>query len=144
MKKTIIFCSVIVFVGLLFTMYYTATFSKFNKSDWNHKQFNGTYDRRDDMLEDLLKNYHLKGMSVPQLRSLFGSRDAELFMINDTLKMEMIISRGNGWKPLTKSLVLYLDKDSIVTSWKIRKYRKKDLKEFKQLILRYKSTRQVQ
>ncbi len=133
MKKPIIICSVIVVVIVLFAGLYPRTYSKFNAHDWNHKHFRGTYDRRDDMLGDLLKNDRLKGMNVPQLRKLFGSRDAELFMAEDTLKMEMIISRESGWKPLTKILVLYLDKDSIVTSWKVRKYRRNTLKEWKQL-----------
>lgn len=121
MKKVLIICSAIAVTCLFIAALYSEKFTKFNKDDWNHRSFRGPYDRRYDMLDDLLKNYHLKGMKVYQLKELLGSSDVEVFTENDTLQIKMNVFTEQGWRPAkTKNLIVYLDKDSVVTSYKVK------------------------
>ncbi len=126
MKKALLICGIVVFFGLAFAMFYTPKYTKFNKADWNHKGFNHSYDRRDDMLTDLLMNVHLKGMHVNQLRKLFGPDEVEVIEKNDTLRITFnILNEIRPGALYTKDLILYLDQDSVVNSMKLKEQRKK-------------------
>ncbi|WP_300662370.1 hypothetical protein [Fluviicola sp.] len=101
---------------------------KFNKTDWNHRMSEGYYDKREAMLEDLLMNHPLKGKNIRQLRQLFGSDDLEVFKYDHQWMIQMNIITDYGWDidPVyTKDLFVYLDKDSVVTSLKVKEWHKK-------------------
>lgn len=101
---------------------------KFNKADWNHTVVEGHYDKRDPMLDDLLTNYHLKGKSLKQLRALLGSSDLMAYEAAGEIKIQMNIVTDYGWNidpQYTKDLFLYLNKDSVVTSFNVKEHQSK-------------------
>lgn len=105
----------------LITVVSSSCNEKFNKADWN--SFNGGYyDKREPILDDLLTNHNLKGKSIKQLRALLGPYDLEVNKCNRGLVIQMNIVTDFEWNidpQYTKDLFLYLNKDSIVTSFEV-------------------------
>ena len=121
MKKLLIVCVI------LFLTASCSSGKKFNKTDWNHRMSEGNYDQREAMLEDLLTNHPLKGKNIGELRALFGADDLEVFKYDHQLIIQMNILTDYGWDidPVyTKDLFLYLDQDSVVSSLKVKEWRK--------------------
>lgn len=109
----------------LITMVSCSCNEKFNKTDWNNKRSDGYYDKREPMLDDLLANHHLKGKNIAQLRTLFGPNDLEVFEYDNQLIIQMNIVTDFKWNidpQYTKDLFLYLNKDSVVTSFEVKEH----------------------
>jgi hypothetical protein len=90
---------------------------KFNKEQWAEFYIDNNY--RESMLTDLTYNYNLKGINYQSLVALLDSPQFE-----DSLKATYeiytdydIIDPWGG-----EQLVFYLNKDSIVTDYKIKKW----------------------
>lgn len=88
----------------------------------------GYFDRREPMLDDLLENHSLKGQSIGKLRKLFGSNDLEVYEYDHQLTIQMNIVTDYGWDidpQYTKDLFLYLNQDSVVTSFEVKEHQSK-------------------
>lgn len=115
-KFRIFFCAIILIVS--------CSQKKFNKADWNSFR-DGYFDKREPILEDLVTNYRLKGKSIKQLRTLLGPYDLEVREVDNKLTIQMNVVTDFGWDidPVyTKDLYLYLNKDSVVTSFEIKEH----------------------
>lgn len=127
MKKILNFCIVFVLAFLVFAGCYFRETKKFNKADWNDLS-GGYFNKRGPMLEDLLTNHQLKGKNIGQLRKLFGQKDLGVYEYDHQLIIYMNIITDFGWNidpQYTKDLYLYLNKDSVVTSFKVKEYHSK-------------------
>lgn len=83
------------------------------------------YPYRDAMLNDLLK-HNLKGMTYKQLTKFVGEPNRWDNNI-DSPYYPIITDYGSDIAPVyTKSLVLYLNKDSIITRCKVEEWKKSD------------------
>jgi len=81
------------------------------------------YPYRDAMLNDLLK-HNLKGMTYKELTNFVGEPNRWDSNI-DSPYYPIITDYGSDIDPVyTKSLVLYLNKDSIITHYKIEEWKK--------------------
>jgi len=95
---------------------------KFDKIKWNQRNGSGYYDCRDLMLEDLLQNHNIKGSKIDELRNLFGEiNPISLPNGNSALNFNIVTDFKYDIDPqYTKDLILYLDKDSVVSNYKIK------------------------
>jgi hypothetical protein len=99
---------------------------KFNRAQWNDGDIE-IYPYRDAMLNDLFTNYHLKGMSYRQLTKLLGEPSRWENVNIDSPYYVINTDYGNDIDPVyTKTLTIYLDKDSVVASYKVKEWKKHD------------------
>jgi len=129
-KRKFIRSAHLVIVGFIFLIsggcaHHTAQI-KFNRTQWDDGDIE-TYPYRDAMLNDLLANYHLKGITYHQLTKLLGEPgrwenvniDSPYYVINTDY--------GHDIDPVyTKTLTIYLDKDSVVTNYEVKEWKKND------------------
>jgi hypothetical protein len=95
---------------------------KFEKVAWN------TYGDavacppcRDQMLEDLVKNHKLKGITFSQLCELLGEPPKCETCEKNTVEYEIVVDYGHDIDPVYfKLLEFTLDKDSIIINWRIK------------------------
>ncbi|WCT11539.1 hypothetical protein [Mucilaginibacter jinjuensis] len=96
---------------------------KFNKSEWSYKE-DWDYPYRDEMLNDLTKNHKLKGLTFHQLIDSLGQPQAD--GTDNSFFYETLIDFGSDIDPVhTKSLVIHLNKDSVVSGFEIKEWRKR-------------------
>ncbi len=96
---------------------------KFDRSKWNLKD-DMWYPDRNSMVDDLVKNHKLKGLTYKELTKLVGEPDRWESNI-DSPYYEIVTDFGSDIDPVyTKSLVVYLNKDSVITSLKILEWNK--------------------
>jgi len=77
---------------------------------------------RGHMVNDLIKNYHLRGLTYAQLVELLGDPDA---YDSSLIIYNIEIDFGSNIDPIyTKDLEFSLSSDSTVTSFKIEEWRK--------------------
>lgn len=101
---------------------FTSCYNKFNKTKWE-KQFDGSYPERDKILDDLLSNYNLRGLTYWQLVNLLGKpeHDPE---DSGVYYYQIAEDFGHDIDPVyIKNLEFILDKDSIVLDYKIKEYK---------------------
>jgi hypothetical protein len=95
---------------------------KFDKKEWGEKE-DWDYIYRDGMIDDLLAHHRLKGLSYHQLIDLLGQ--PENLTNNDGKYYQLLVDFGSDIDPVhTKYLVFQLNRDSIVTSYKIKEWKK--------------------
>jgi hypothetical protein len=96
---------------LLIAVVFTGCKGKFNKIDWEAKGDPGFPDK-DYMVDDLLTNYKLKGLSYKQVLQLLGQPSGKdsTGIFYETLLEYSGIDPGHG-----KNLVIEFNKDSLVT-----------------------------
>ncbi|MBD1366902.1 hypothetical protein IDJ77_24035 [Mucilaginibacter sp. ZT4R22] len=90
---------------------------KFNKTAWGEK-IDWDFYQREPMLDDLLQHHQIKGLTRKQLIDSLG----EPANYDDTTAMyyEIVTDFGSDIDPVyTKNLVIYLNKDSIATGFKV-------------------------
>ncbi|TSJ43525.1 hypothetical protein FO440_04875 [Mucilaginibacter corticis] len=92
--------------------------SKFDRQKWSYGD-GLTYPLRDDIVDDLMKNHHIKGLTYRQVIDSLGRpqrRDSLQFtyqILDDSFDF-------NRKKPAhKKSLIVYFSKDSVVTKFEI-------------------------
>ena len=95
---------------------------KYSKELWQETDSGFSSPYRDQMLNDLMKNYYLKGMKVSQLLKLLGPADyVEKGLITYRIKIEY----GSDIDPTyTKNLDFNYSKDSTITSFKVVEWKK--------------------
>lgn len=97
---------------------------KFNRTQWDDGDIE-IYPYRDAMLSDLLTNYHLKGMSYKQLTKLLGEPQRWENANIDSPYYNIDTDYGQDIDPVyTKTLTIYLNKDSVVTGYKVEEWHK--------------------
>jgi len=93
---------------------------KFNRAQWDDGDIE-IYPYRDAMLNDLLTTYHLKGMNYKQLTKLLGEPQRWEDDNIDSPYYNIITDYGDDIDPVyTKTLIIYLNKDSIITNYKVQ------------------------
>jgi hypothetical protein len=96
--------------------------TKFNKRQWNEKE-DMDFPYREAIVSDLVHHHQLKGLSYKQLIQQVGEparwdTNLESPYYEITVKYDMI-------DPIyIKSLVVYLNKDSVVTRYKVQEWKK--------------------
>ena len=104
----------------LFTLLVSCN-SKFDKVKWT-KHIDGDYPERDDMLDDLIKNNQLKGISYRQLVDLLGKPDYD--KDDNVYYYQIVVDFGHDIDPVyVKNLELQLNKDSVVNNYYIKEYK---------------------
>lgn len=77
---------------------------------------------REKMLDDLLKNHKIVGLTYRQVISKLSNVDNHERTPIDIMRYEISAEYTMGDVVHIKALDLYFDKDSIITSWKIAKF----------------------
>lgn len=99
---------------------YNMVGGKFDRNKWNDKN-DWDYPYRDAMADDLMKHHKLKGLSFKQLKDLLGA--PENFTDADSIYYQLIMDYGWDIDPVhTKYLVFKLNKDSVVTGFRINEW----------------------
>jgi len=114
LKKVLYFSVLIIFLS--------CNNKKFTKELWNKQDDLHEYPYRKDIIDDLLSNYRLKGLSYDKLIDIIGLHDDKIIMgtANEIYypietKYEIL-----GIDPIyIKLLAIKLTKDSVVESYKI-------------------------
>lgn len=96
---------------------------KFDRAAWDDK-IDWDYPQRNDMVDDLINNHKLKGLSYKKLVAYLGPAERSM---EDSTKVYYQVLMDFGWDidPVhTKYLVFKLNKDSIVTDMKLEEWKK--------------------
>lgn len=110
----IIFCMLLPF---------SACKRKFNRAAWDDK-IDRDYPQRNDMVDDLINNHKLKGLSYKKLVARLGPPEESM---EDSAKVyyQVLMDFGSDIDPVhTKYLVFKLNKDSIVTDLHLDEWKK--------------------
>lgn len=100
-------------------------YEKFEKNKWNQKNDLGYYDYRESMLDDVVKNYQLKGKSIQQLRSMFGDLDIFSEKIGCQIQFNIITEFGTNIDPIySKDLIFKLNADSIIVDIQVTEFKR--------------------
>jgi hypothetical protein len=98
---------------------------KFEKNKWNQKNDLGYYDYRESMLEDVVKNYQLKGKSIQQLRNMFGELDIFYEKMGCQIQFNIITEFGANIDPIySKDLIFKLNADSIIVDVHVTEFKR--------------------
>ncbi len=93
----------------------------FNKTGWNIQGDLGWYPNRDKMLEDLLKNQKLIGLTYKQLIEKIGEPETYQDGDKNSIYFDIITDYGHEIDPVYfKTLEFKFNKDSIITSFKVK------------------------
>jgi hypothetical protein len=90
---------------------------KFDKTKWTTKD-DLDYTMRDAMLSDLISNHKLKGLTYQQLIDSLGE-PANYGESKDSVYYDIVVNYGYLDPKSGKYLVLPLNKDSVVTGFKV-------------------------
>lgn len=89
---------------------------KFDKAAWSEKGDLGIFPNRNKMLNDLMKNHQLKGLTHKQLVELLGEPEEYSDTEPNTAYYNVVTDYGRDIDPVcTKNLKIKLNGDSIVT-----------------------------
>jgi hypothetical protein len=125
-QRQVLGCSLIlIFFLLIFSCVNNNTESKFDTEKWKQKDKMGYNNHRNGMLQDLVKNHSLTGKHYNDIVSLLG--DSKIYIHEDKLMISynVFTDFGTDIDPVyTKSLYLYFNNDSIVTSDEIYEWKK--------------------
>jgi hypothetical protein len=100
-------------------------YEKFDKNKWNQKNDLGYYDYRESMLEDVVKNYQLKGKSIQQLRNMFGELDIFSKKMGCQIQFNIITEFGANIDPIySKDLIFKLNADSIIVDIQVTEFKR--------------------
>jgi outer membrane protein assembly factor BamE (lipoprotein component of BamABCDE complex) len=119
-----------IFIGLVGFAVFTgcSNRSKFDRQKWSYGD-GLEYPLRDEVLEDLMANHHIKGLTLDQVIDSLGAPQRR-----DSLKFTYQILDNSfefGQKnPIyKKNLVVYFNKDSVATKFEISEYKEKKKKD---------------
>jgi len=111
-----------VFYGLTIWLILSACENKikFEKDRWTIKGDLGIYPYRSQMLDDLIQNQELKGLTYKQLIDKIGEPEKGYDSDSNSIYYDIVIDYGQDIDPVyVKTLEFNLDRDSIVTDFKI-------------------------
>lgn len=82
---------------------------KFNRKEWNH--IDGSYNHRDLMIQDLMKNILHKGMSYKELEKIVGKPNEQSFSKKVTYELYY-----DFYQEESRELIIYFSKDSCISN----------------------------
>jgi len=92
---------------------------EFDKSKWN-KRFDGFYEYRENMVQDLMENHLEKGMEIKKVIELLGEPGNYHNKKENEIIYEIMVDYGWNIDPMEgKELHIEFDKDSILTNYKL-------------------------
>jgi outer membrane protein assembly factor BamE (lipoprotein component of BamABCDE complex) len=83
---------------------------KFNRKEWNH--IDGSYNHRDLMIQDLMKNVLHKGMSYKELEKIVGKPNEQSFSKKVTYELYYNFNQEER-----RELIIYFSNDSCITNF---------------------------
>lgn len=92
---------------------------KFDKAVWNSDFVDDkiTYENRNEMLDDLLNNYELKGKSISEIENILGKLDEHSFSDSTNLIEIPVLVKWRGIDPYKyKNLYLRYNSKKIIDS----------------------------
>ena len=116
---------IIVVIFIFFVVVLPGCSNKFDKAGWAEQTDVQYYPNRNKMLNDLLTNYKLKGISYTQLTDLLGNPEKNWTGEKGEIFYPIITKYGTDIDPVyTKTLIFRLDTDSVVVDYKINEWKK--------------------
>ena len=92
---------------------------EFDKSKWN-KRFDGFYEYRENMVQDLMENHLEKGMEIKKVIELLGEPGNYHNKKENEIIYEIMVDYGWNIDPMEgKELHIEFDKDSILTNYNL-------------------------
>jgi len=96
---------------------------EFDKSKWNER-FDGFYEYRDNMVQDLMDNHLTKGMDLNEVIELIGAPGNYQNEKPNEITYEIMVDYGWNIDPMEgKELYIEYDKDSIVTDFRLEHWK---------------------
>ena len=118
MKKYSIFLSIIIILVSC------QTEQKFDKAKWAEVADLMTFPNRKYMINDLVKNFQLKGKTYNEIIDLLGQPQSDMNSEHQVF-YDIDIDYGSDIDPVyTKILLLQFDKDSIIQNFEVREWKK--------------------
>jgi hypothetical protein len=113
------YINLLIIVLLLFNIFASCKNDiKFEKSGWTERESEGAYPYRAKMLNDLITNYRLTGLSHRQIINLMG--EPENYINKDSSIYYEIVVKFRSIDPVyRKNLEIQFDRDSLVKNFKI-------------------------
>lgn len=94
--------------------------SKFDTQKWKEKDKMGYNNHRNEMLQDLVRNYSLTGKHYNDIVSLLGNTKIYMHKGKLMATYNVFTDFGTDIDPVyTKSMYFYFNNDSIVTSYEV-------------------------
>jgi len=112
------------FLLLVATFYSCQTKQKFDKAKWAEVADLMTFPNRKYMIDDLVKNYQLKGKNYNEIVELLDQPQSKL---DSTMEIFYDIDVDYGWDidPVySKTLTILFDKDTVVKDFKVNVWKK--------------------
>ena len=109
---------------IVFTSFSCQTQQKFDRLKWAEVADLMTFPNRKVMIDDLVKNYHLKGKTLNQIEELLGQPQSKL---DSTFKIfyDVDVNYGSDIDPIySKTLLIEFDKDTIVKAFEVQEWKK--------------------
>ena len=103
----------------------SCTNKKFDKTIWNSDFTDDklTYENRNEMLDDLLENYELKGKSISEVEKIMGKFDEHSFSDSTNLIEIPILVKWRGIDPYKyKYLKMEYNNNKIIDSVYVTEY----------------------
>ena len=92
---------------------------EFEKSKWNER-FDGFYEYRENMVQDIMENHLEKGMELKKVVELLGEPDNSQNRRENEIIYEIMVDYGWNIDPMEgKELYIEFDKDSTITDYRI-------------------------
>lgn len=96
---------------------------KFDKSKWNER-FDGFYEYRENMVQDLMENHLEKGMELKKVVELLGEPGNYHNKKENEIIYEIMVDYGWNIDPMEgKELYIEFNKDSIITDFKLEHWK---------------------
>jgi|SRR5690554_6559549 len=96
---------------------------EFEKSKWNER-FDGFYEYRENMVQDLMENHLHKGMDLKKVVELLGEPDNSQNRRENEIIYEIMVDYGWNIDPMEgKELYIEFDKDSTITDYRVEHWK---------------------
>jgi hypothetical protein len=108
---------------ILFLLTSCTTSRPFNKKQWAEQSDPSLYPNRNSLVDDLILNHKLIGLSYHQLTEMIGEADKNINEGKNEVCYSILTEYGHDIDPVhTKTLVFKLSEDSIVTNYEIEEW----------------------
>lgn len=99
--------------------------TKFDKAKWQQESDIGQFPYREKMVNDLVVNHKLKGLTYNQVIDLIGEPQKNLVVEKNKINYPIIVEYENDIDPVyTKTLVITINDDSLVSTFQIDEWKK--------------------
>jgi hypothetical protein len=118
--------SIIIGLNLLMFLSSCEQERKFDKKTWCSYSDLDLHEERNKMIDDLLENYDLKGMTTKDVQEFFGYIE-NIDTLNKPFNIQYNVFTDYGWDidPVhTKTLMIYLNDDFKVKSVKLSEWKR--------------------